>query len=216
MVSHELRTPITSLKGYAQILVRKYALLQDKESNNMLVRMNDQVQRLNYIVKDLLDVTRIEGNQIMLRKDEFNFSELITQTVEELQRNTETHHIVIESNQQIILHADKERTSQVLINLLSNAIAYSPNGSDIIVSACQENEKIICSVKDFGRGIHKDKQTKIFERFYRATDKSKYNAGLGLGLYISSQIMKRQDGKLWVESEPDKGATFYFSFPASI
>jgi PAS domain S-box-containing protein len=213
IVSHELKTPITSLKAYAQILTRKYSLLQDQESTGMLNKMNDQVNRLNYIVQDLLDVSRIESNRILFRIAEFDFHELIAQTVEEVQRTTETHKIIIETNERVIVHADRERTSQVLINLLTNAISYSPNGSDVIVANYCNEEEVVCSVKDVGSGIEKEKQARIFERFFRATDVNRYNGGLGLGLYISAEIIKRQNGRIWVESAPGKGSTFYFTVP---
>ena len=213
IVSHELKTPITSLKAYAQILTRKYSLLQDRESTGMLNKMNDQVNRLNYIVQDLLDVTRIEGNKILFRIAAFDFGELVAQTVEEVQRTTNTHRFIIEANEYVIVQADRERTGQVLINLLTNAITYSPEGSDVVVATYYNDEEVVCTVKDVGSGIEKEKPARIFERFYRATDVNRYNSGLGLGLYISAEIIKRQNGRIWVESEPGKGSVFYFTVP---
>lgn len=213
MVSHELKTPITSLKGYTQILNRKFQAVHDEQATTMLNKMNEQVKRLHYIVQDLLDVTRIEGDKVKFRIEEFSLNELVTQTVEDMQRTTEVHAIVLESCGETKIWADKERTSQVLINLLSNAISYSPKQSQIIVSTTCENGEFICAVRDFGPGIEKSKQSKIFERYYRASDASRFNAGLGLGLFISAEIIRRQNGRIWVESEPGAGATFYFSLP---
>lgn len=215
VVSHELKTPITSLKGYTQILNRKFRAVNDEQATSMLSKMDEQVKRLHYIVQDLLDVTRIEGDKIKFRIEEFGFNELVAQTVEDVQRTTDLHTITLETCEEIKIWADKERTSQVLVNLLSNAINYSPGQSQITVSVTCLNGEIICAVKDFGPGIEKSRQTRIFERYYRASEVSTFNAGLGLGLFISSEIIKRQNGKIWVESEPGKGATFYFSLPVS-
>lgn len=213
LVSHELKTPITSLKGYTQLLARKFNALKDEKASEMLDKMDQQVKRLHYIVQDLLDVSRIESNKIRFRIEEFSFNDLVTQTVEEVQRTADTHRIVLLRNKHALISADKERTSQVLINLLTNALNYSPNASEIHVSAYVEESKVVCSVKDFGQGIEKSKQSKIFERFYQAGDVNKYNAGLGLGLFISAEIIQRQNGQIWLESEWGKGATFFFSLP---
>lgn len=213
IVSHELKTPLTSLKGYSYILIQKFALLQNLETTDMLSKMNDQINRLIYIVQDLLDVTRIEANKIRFREDNFDLGELLQKIAEEVQSTTQTHQIIITQIYNGIVFADKERTSQVIANLLGNAIRYSPGAERVIISATAQEDQMICSIKDFGKGVPKNKQTKIFERFYQVSDINRFNAGLGLGLYISAQIIIRQNGKIWLESEPGKGATFYFSLP---
>ncbi len=213
LVSHELKTPLTSLKGYSYILTDKFTKAQDEASITMLAKINNQVNRLNYIIQDLMDVTRLEGDKIRFREDDFNFNELVSQIIEEVQTTTRTHEILIDKNEPAQLYADEERTSQVLTNFLTNAIRYSPKANTVIVSSYIKNDEIVCSVKDFGNGITKDKQAKIFEKFYQASDVNRFNAGLGLGLYISAQIIKRQNGKIWVESEQGEGSTFYFTLP---
>ncbi|WP_207425938.1 PAS domain-containing sensor histidine kinase [Pedobacter sp. SYSU D00535] len=213
LVSHELKTPITSLKGYTQLLNRKFRALQDEKSTAMLEKMDEQVKRLHYIVQDLLDVSRIESNKIKFRMEEFAFHRLVVETIEEVQRTSETHRIVLLQNEEATINADKERTSQVLINLLTNALTYSPMGNEVEVSSYLQNGEVICAVKDYGAGIEPSKQRRIFERYYQAGDTNKYNSGLGLGLFISAEIIKRQNGRIWVESESGSGATFYFSLP---
>ncbi|MEO8854970.1 MAG: HAMP domain-containing sensor histidine kinase, partial [Ginsengibacter sp.] len=175
--------------------------------------MNLQINRLNYIIQDLLDVTRIEANKIRFRRDFFNFSNLVKEIVDEVQMTKQSHQIEMAHSETANIYADKERTSQVLTNLLTNAIRYSPNADKVIVSTKVLDDYVICSVQDFGSGIEREKQSKIFERFYQVVEVNRSNAGFGLGLYIASQIVQRQNGKMWVESEAGKGSTFYFSLP---
>lgn len=213
MVSHELKTPLTSLKGFTYMLKENLELLKDEESTVIVTRMNNQVNRLIYIIQDLTDVTRIESNQIKFREIEFDFSEFLIDIVEEVQSSTQTHKILFDVIETAKVFADKERTSQVVTNLLINSFKYSPKATTVIVAAHLQNDEIICSIKDFGSGIANDKQTKIFEKYYQLTEVDKSNAGFGLGLYISAQIIKRQNGRIWVESVLGKGSTFYFSLP---
>ncbi|MEO8406114.1 MAG: ATP-binding protein, partial [Chitinophagaceae bacterium] len=211
MVSHELKTPLTSLLGFSQLLGQRSAMHTDPHLDMMVARMETQAKRLNYIVQDLLDVTRIEGDKIKFREEQFDFHQLLKLIVEEIQGVTQTHQVIIDRSEPVTVFADKERTSQVLTNLLMNAIKYSPKGSDVIVSSYRSEKEIVCSIKDTGPGISKENQAKIFERFYQVTENNKATSGLGLGLYISSEIIKRQQGRIWLESEPGKGATFYFT-----
>ncbi|MEO8852244.1 MAG: PAS domain-containing protein [Ginsengibacter sp.] len=212
-VSHELKTPITSMKVYCYLLLEKFASMKDDQSTAMLSNMNLQINRLNYIIQDLLDVTRIEANKIRFRRDSFNFNELVKEIVDEVQITKQSHQIVINHSETANIYADKERTSQVITNLLTNAIRYSPNADKVIVSTKIMDNYVICCVQDFGSGIEREKQSKIFERFYQVVEVNRSNAGFGLGLYIASQIVQRQNGKIWVESEAGKGSTFYFSLP---
>ncbi|MEO8721260.1 MAG: ATP-binding protein [Ginsengibacter sp.] len=210
-VSHELRTPLTSMNIYSQLLLEKHQNSEDKETVEMLSKMNYQVNRLNFIIQDLLDVTRMEANKIVFRNDFFYLDELTREIVSEVQIIKTSHRILIGHMEKAKVYADKERTSQVLTNLLTNAIRYSPKADRVIVAISVEDGNVICSVTDFGNGIPKDKQAKIFERFYQVTDADNRHSGFGLGLYISAEIIERQHGKIWVKSEPGKGSKFYFS-----
>ncbi|MEI9945622.1 MAG: ATP-binding protein [Chitinophagaceae bacterium] len=215
IVSHELKTPLTSLFGFSQLMAENPAMLQQPQLSIMLGRMHGQVKRLNYILQDLVDVTRIEGNKIRFREDRFDVSVLLAELIEEIQHINPTHRILLTCIDNAEVFADKERIGQVITNFLTNAIKYSPKGSVVSISAYKEGDEIICSVKDDGHGIAPDKQTMIFERFYQVPVGNQPNAGLGLGLYISSQIIKRQKGRIWLESEPGRGSTFYFSLPVN-
>ncbi len=213
VVSHELKTPLTSLFGYSELLIEKCADEKDDESLFMLGRMRNQTLRLTRIIQDMLDATRIEENKIWFRKDFFDIGSLISQITEEVQIINPGHQIVIDENECIEICADKERTSQVLTNILSNAIKYSPKASKIIVRYFVQGNEVVCSVQDFGQGIPPENSAKIFERFYQVKTANSLNHGIGMGLYISSEIIKRQHGRIWVESNTGEGSTFFFTLP---
>jgi signal transduction histidine kinase len=144
----------------------------------------------------------------------FQLDEVVRKVVDELQLITPSHQIIIERNEPVKLFADRERIEQVLNNLLNNAIKYCPDSKKIIVNLKSNGPMAICSVKDFGNGISKDQQNKIFERFYRITGNNLHTyPGLGLGLFIAKEIVERHYGKLWAESEVGKGSTFSFGLP---
>jgi len=214
-VSHELKTPLTSLKAFCQLLERKFTVEENIKAATMLGKMNTQINRLNVIVQDLLDVTRIEGEKIQFRQVTFQFDELLVDMIEEVQRTSATHKIVFESKQvKAAVYADRERLGQVITNLLTNAIKYSPGKDLITVSLKVSRTELTCAIKDQGMGIPAEKQKSIFERFYRIHENDLAGgAGLGLGLYICHEILKRQNGRIWVESQVGKGSTFYFTLP---
>jgi signal transduction histidine kinase len=186
----------------------------DENSVAMLGRMDAQVNKLTLLINDLLDATKIDGGKLQFHEESFSFNELTDEIIEEVQRTTERHQIVHENKTNCILFGDKERVGQVLTNFLTNAIKYSPGADKIIVRTTCHDDNLICCVQDFGIGIPKDKLEKVFERFFRLSgDKLHTFPGTGLGLYISAEIIKRQGGRIWAESEPGKGSSFYFSLP---
>ena len=215
IASHELKTPVTSIKGYGQIL--QHLLKQNVQGGSLtiLTKLDFQINKLTTLVNDLLDVTRIQAGKLQLREELFDFTALVNEVVEDMQRTTQQHKIIKKLGKATkTVYGDRNRIEQVLINLIANAIKYSPATDKIIVSANTDKERVIFSVKDFGLGIPKDSQEKIFERYYRASSIDENAiAGLGLGLYISNEIIKRQQGKIWFESATGKGSTFFFSLP---
>lgn len=215
VITHELKTPVTSVKAFAQYLQERFSKAGDEKSAQMLGKMGNQINKLNLLIQDLVDLTLIQGSVLKLHQHNFNFNELLKETVEELQRTTLKPIHIVCNTAPLTVYADKDRTGQVLINLLSNAIKYSPDGDHIEVNSFVENENLICSVKDFGIGIAKEKQKNLFERFYRVLEDERSNSfpGLGLGLYISAEIIRRQNGTMWLESEKGEGSVFYFSLP---
>jgi signal transduction histidine kinase len=211
IASHELKTPLTSVKLYLELLEK----VEKQEPNKAFVlKARDGVNKLQNLILDLLDVSKIQSGQLQLDIKEFNIDELIDECIQTAQMNTTIHSISREgspSNQ--LVSADRHRIEQVIINFLSNATKYSPEGTDILVKSQAVGSDVVVSVKDFGIGMPKAEHDKIFDRFYRAPGKNFGISGFGLGLYICAQIMKRHNGRIWVESEEDKGSTFYFALP---
>ncbi len=214
MASHELKTPLTSLKGFTNLLQRRLTKQGDKQALHFLTRMEEQLDKLTKLVSELLDVTKMQTGKLEFREERFFLNELVRETLENLQGTTETHHLQLEEVIDVQVPGDKDRLGQVLINLLTNAIKYSPEADTVIVRVSADEHNAIVSVQDFGIGIEETHQEKIFERFYQVNDDTeKTFPGLGIGLYISSQIVRGHHGLLWVESAKGAGATFYVSLP---
>ena len=214
VASHELKTPVTSVKAYAQVLQAIFSREGDEKKAAMLGKMNSQIDRLTSLIGDLLDVTKIQSGRLQFNDDYFDFNKLITELTEDLQRTTTKHQIITELHPTGIAYADKDRIGQVITNLISNAIKYSPNANKVIVNTSIENNEILLCVQDFGIGISADKKDRVFEQFYRVSgDKQHTFPGLGLGLYISSEIIKREGGRIWVNSVEGEGSTFCFALP---
>ncbi|HKV57351.1 MAG TPA: ATP-binding protein [Ktedonobacteraceae bacterium] len=214
IASHELKTPLTSLKAYAQLLERRFRHEGDARSAELLQKMDAQLNKLTGLVEDLLDATRIEGGQLLFHPSLFDFNTLIEEVVEETQRTTTGHIIVKELAASVTISADRDRIGQVVTNLLTNAIKYSPQAATVVMKTVRTDDAIIISVQDFGIGIPEEKQPHIFERFFRVGGETRITyPGLGLGLYISAEFVKRHRGSIWVESAEGKGTTFSFSLP---
>lgn len=213
IASHELKTPLTSLKLYTQFIEQNLNKQQDLKNAGVARRMNDQIDKLTELVNDLLDVTKIQNGKIQLNESEFDFDLLVEEVITE-QQMTARHRILFNKHQIGKVIADRHRISQVMSNLISNAIKYSPDADEIIVSTELKDNTIKFSVKDFGIGIPQDKQHKVFEQYYRVSGTKEHTfPGLGLGLYISSEIIKRTGGKIYVHSIEGKGADFCFEIP---
>ena len=214
IASHELKTPVTSLKAYTQLLQRRSQKADDERMTEILRKMDGQLNKLNSLIGDLLDVTKIEGGKLQFHLATFDYNALVAETVEDIQRTASKHTIVQELSTPLSLFADRDRIGQVLINLLTNAIKYSPQAGTILVKTTQTDEAVTTSVQDFGIGIAKEKQPYIFERFFRVEGEQQTTfPGLVLGLYIAAEIVRRHQGAIWVESEEGKGTTIAFSLP---
>ncbi|MDO8429034.1 MAG: PAS domain-containing sensor histidine kinase [Candidatus Daviesbacteria bacterium] len=213
MASHELKTPLTVIKGYTQILKTNLSDSKDVYSEYIL-KMEDQINRLNKLVIDLLDVSKIESGKLRLERKKFNLNQLVTEVVGEMQHTTEKHKIMIRGKVVKEILADKYKIGQVLVNLLSNAIKYSPKGDKIVVQLKGRGEDALVTVEDFGIGISKKDRSNVFERFFQAQNTIRQSfSGLGLGLYISAEIIRRHNGKIWMESEKGRGSKFFFTIP---
>lgn len=212
LASHELKTPITSLKGIVHILQLSYGKKISGEGAKLLITMDTQLNKLTKIIRDLLDVNTIPGQKLQLSNEEFDFKNLVQEAVENARNLSQLHFLTVKENESISYIGDRFRLEQVITNLLTNAVKYSPQSNQVLINSVIKDDHILLSVQDFGIGIVKEELTTIFERFYRVDNGFRFG-GLGLGLYISSEIIKAHEGILWVESETGKGSTFYFSLP---
>lgn len=215
IATHELKTPVTSLKAYAEVLRRRFVRAGDTFSAEQMTKMNAQLDRLTNLISDMLDATKIDAGKLQMYEEKFDLDDLIAEITEALQHTTERHTLLIRGEVKKKIFADKERIGQVLTNLISNAIKYSPNAKKIeIRGIAEKGGQVKVCVRDFGMGIPKEKQDKLFERFYRVSGPHDNTfPGLGLGLYISSEIIKRQGGRIWVESDANNGSNFCFRLP---
>jgi signal transduction histidine kinase len=213
IASHELKTPVTAVKGYTQLLLSKYADSNDVVLSGSLNVIDKQMSKLTKLITDLLDVTKIGAGSFQLNKEKFLISDLISEIATDFQITT-SHSIVMEMQAGLYVYADKDRITQVLLNLLANAIKYSPGSNKIIIKTEQSGNDVIISVQDFGMGIAPDDHDKIFERFYRVEgiDEKAY-PGFGIGLFIVKEMVALHDGKVWVDSEKGGGSSFHFSLP---
>ncbi len=214
IVSHELKTPLTSIIIFAQLLEKHHKQIKDERGSYFLSKMTEQIENLTHLMASFVNVYKIQNGKLELHKKNFEVNELINIVVSDFQYTTKSHIVEYNDQSKVTIYADKERIMQVLVNLISNAIKYSPTGDRVIVSLSQDGNNIIISVQDFGLGIPKEEQNRVFDRFFRVKGKDENNiSGLGLGLYISYEIITQHKGKIWVESIEGKGSTFRFSLP---
>ncbi|MES2829860.1 MAG: PAS domain S-box protein [Bacteroidota bacterium] len=214
VASHELKTPVTSIKAYAQVLEMMLKRSGDTKNAALMAKMDKQINRLTSLIGDLLDVTKINSGRLQLVNEPFDFNLLVEDITEDIQVTAEKHQIKKELHFRRMVIGDRDRISQVIINLLSNAIKYSPDANQIIVYTEDHGSEVQLCVQDFGIGLSRDKQDHVFEQFYRVSGTKEHTfPGLGLGLYISSEIVKQLGGRIWVNSVSGKGSTFCFAIP---
>lgn len=216
IASHELKTPITSMKLFVDILADRLVKLNDDRSVRTLDRIRHQTERLQSLIGDLIDVSRLQTGKMSFTKKEFRLDRLIEETINGLKGTTKQQFIRYTPDVPIFVNADKFRISQVITNFLTNAIKYSPPKKDITVFSRVDNNHVTVSVRDEGIGITKAQHKKIFHRLYQVTGSTeKTFPGLGMGLYISREIIRKHKGKIGVLSRKGKGSTFYFTLPVT-
>ncbi|MEP7252404.1 MAG: PAS domain-containing sensor histidine kinase, partial [Ginsengibacter sp.] len=212
IASHELKTPITTAKAYVQLL--EHNLQKDDHADLIFAeKASRSIDKLNHLVGKLLDVSRIQHGQMGYNVNPFDFNKMIRDAVESVQVIDETHSIEVKGSIKKTIKGDEERLNQVMVNLLTNAIKYSPGTDKVVVTLKQEKDMIAVSVKDDGTGISKKNLNKIFNRYFREEGNGSTVKGLGIGLSIAKEIITRHGGKIWAESEPGKGSTFHFTLP---
>ncbi|MHA2180278.1 MAG: PAS domain S-box protein, partial [Promethearchaeota archaeon] len=218
--SHELKTPLVSIKGYADLLLNQHYEELDFYTISILHEIKQGCSRLESLIKDLIETSKLESGEIELNKSKDDLAFLIRFCVRDLQGLLEirNHKLILEIQEDMNTLLEKERIYEVIINLLSNAIKYTPSGGTIKIVSEIKNDFYIISISDDGIGLTKDEMSKIFQKFGKIERYGKgldvISEGSGLGLYISKSIIELHGGNIWVESEGrDKGSTFNFSLP---
>lgn len=212
IASHELRTPLTSIKAFNQLMDR----INDPEKvKGFIHKSTGHIRRLEKLINDLLDVTRINAGKMIYDMHPFSFDQMLQESVENIQMTAPDHTIVLQENAPLTYVGDKMRLEQVINNFLSNAVKYSPYGKRVIVNSKVEYGNLVVSVQDFGIGIEQQHLNRLFERYFRIDNTAMRFEGLGLGLFISADILTRHKGSFWIESSPGLGSTFYFRLPLS-
>jgi signal transduction histidine kinase len=213
IASHELKTPLTSIKAYFQLLERSVKDLKSPDLVKYVSKTSDQIDRLNGLVSDLLDVSKIESGKLLFDKKEFEFEPLLDSVIDSMQQMHD-HRIVKKGNAKVKVYGDAARIEQVLINYISNAVKYSPGEKEVIVeTAMAPDQQLEVKVRDFGIGIPEGKLDNMFQKFYRVEESAARFQGLGIGLYICAQIIKSHNGKYGVTSTRGEGSEFYFTIP---
>lgn len=214
MVSHELKTPLTSLKAYVQMLSK-----EAKESNNLFTettfnRIDNQVKKMTNMINSFLTLSSLESGKIYLNKTNICLNEIIRGAAEEIMYVNRINHIVLIPCDPVIVNADHEKITQVIINLINNAIKYSPDNNLITITCGKEDNMGIVKVKDGGIGINATDLKKLFQRYFRVqTFANKTTSGFGIGLYLCTEIIERHGGRIWVNSEIGVGSEFCFNLP---
>lgn len=216
IASHELKTPVTCINVFLQLLLKMYPVGNGNSTHYMLERSKAQLDRLISLIKELLDVTKLRAGKLDLNFEKVSINNILDDVIHEHSSTIPTHAVIKQGHTDSIIRCDKGRIEQVISNLLTNAAKYSPDSDKIVVTIGEDDTNVQVSIQDFGIGIAPENLLKVFERFFRAqyTD-GQILSSLGLGLYISADIIARHNGKIWVDSEVGKGSVFHFSLPKS-
>ncbi len=215
VISHELKTPVALIKGYATTLAREDAQWDEETLREGLRVIEEESDRLNALIDNLLDASRIQAGVLKLELGDVNIPRLVRQVVERFSTQTDRHQFEVDFPDDFpIVLADEERLRQVLNNLISNAIKYSPEGGIIRIGGWADEESVTVYVADQGIGIPPEEQGRLFQRFYRVDSSLRRKTqGAGLGLFLCKSLIEAHGGRIWFRSEPGKGSTFFFSLP---
>jgi two-component system sensor histidine kinase VicK len=212
MVSHELKTPLTSLSGFLQLLQRRASKNGDTLTVGSTERSLNQVRKMTSMINGFLDISKLESGKIDLNKKLFSLDELVQEMVEEAMAFQSTHQISF-SGCKVTVQADRDKIGNVISNLLSNAVKYAPGGKRVGVSCVTQENFVQISIEDEGMGIASEHLDQLFHRFYRVQPNNDNISGFGIGLYLSAEIIRRHNGRIWAESVPGAGSVFHFTLP---
>jgi signal transduction histidine kinase len=211
IASHELKTPLTTLKAFFQLAGRE--MEPQLKSYNFFGNASRQLNRMERLITDLLDVSKINSGKMQYNFEELDFEKLLKDTIESAQQISPGHRLILERSVSVNVNGDRHRLEQVVVNLLSNAVKYSPEADKVLIWSELKDNKVLVTIKDFGIGISKKDLDGLFDRYYRIEGSEYRFQGLGLGLFISSEILKRHGGSISIQSEPGKGSVFTFELP---
>ncbi|MFD0764438.1 ATP-binding protein [Mucilaginibacter lutimaris] len=213
VASHELKTPMTSLKASIQILDKLIKTNGNPDKVTQFIdKANTSLSKMQHLIESLLNVSKISAGQLALNKTNFNIGEMVNESCDYI-RITGEHVLILKGDADIEIYADRSKIEQVIVNLINNAVKYAPLSRKIVVEIKKRERSVKISVQDFGEGIAYDKIPHLFERYYRVDSTGLQYSGLGLGLYISAEIVERHGGKIGVNSDAGKGSTFWFTIP---
>lgn len=216
IASHELKTPLTTIKGLVQILQRMSKNENEDKFGPTLDKMAAHIDRLNLLITKLLDTSKIHSGNIELHMEPFDIDRTLREAIDNLSLAVPGYDITLNGATGSTVTGDESQILQVINNLVSNAIKYSPDSNRVDVNITKVANFVKISVTDYGMGINYQDRQKIFERFFRASDIQKKFPGMGIGLYVSHEIIANHNGTLWVESEVGEGSTFNFTLPTTI
>lgn len=215
IASHELKTPLTSVKGYLQILQRLIHASGDRKQKDFIGNTLVQIDKLNSLVQDLLDVSKIESGKLRLNKKHFDFQNLLDNTIHVITQAHPRSIIKAKGTKNVQVYGDEGRIGQVLANYFTNAIKHSAEAADILVKTALTPDQFLKIQIRSGEEAPRTVQESIFNKFYRVDEATRQYHTLGIGPYICSEIIQRHGGKVGVQSEPGKGSSFYFTIPLS-
>jgi signal transduction histidine kinase len=214
MVSHELKTPLTSLTAIIQVLHAKLKNHEDSFISGGLQKASLQVKKMSNLINGFLNISRLESSKIRLDKNNFNLRTVIENLISETNLMSPGHLIRLLPGEPVDVFADEEKIGSVISNLLSNAVKYSQKGTTIEINCTHLGNEVEVSVKDEGIGVKPEDAAHLFDRYYRVDNPNfSHVSGFGIGLYLSAEIVKQHGGRIWIESLPDAGSTFYFALP---
>lgn len=214
VASHELKTPVTSIKAYTQLLQEQLKSSGEEIAVSMVEKLDAQIDRLIGLIGTLLDTTKLAAGEILLHKEVFDLNQLIKEQIDTFTIISVKHHFNFNAGDIKPVYADKKLIGRVITNIISNAYKYAPDRSEIIVSSTETENGVEVSIRDFGVGIPDELQSRIFDRYFRIANPATAKAsGIGLGLYITAEIVRQHGGQMRVTSKEGSGATFYFTLP---
>lgn len=212
MLFHELKSPMTSIKAYNQVLAGRFSDTTE-ENKRLFKNMDKQLDRLTRLINDFFELSRLQSGKIALKKEFFSIDDFVQSIIETMKITHKKRSFILKGHANSIVYADRDKIEQILLNFINNALKFSPEDGEIVIHLTSDSQRVTIGVQDYGKGIDPKFHKKIFERFFQIEHAAKQKNGLGIGLAITSAIVKAHMGKVWVNSKLGKGSTFYFSLP---